>query len=59
MSANQHNRRVISVAVAVTLLLAGLATIVFGDAWIGVAAIAAGVAVFFSAAPRTPHGMRS
>jgi hypothetical protein len=58
MSANQHNHRVISITVAVTLLLAGLATIVFGDIWIGVAAVAVGVVVSINAAVRIPHDHR-
>jgi hypothetical protein len=58
MSAKQHNHRVTSVAIAVTLLLAGVATIVFGDVSIGLAAVAASIAVFVSAVLRMPHTHR-
>ena len=58
MPAKQHNHRVITITIAVLLLLAGLATIVFGDIWIGAAAVAVGAAVSVSAAVRIPHEHR-
>ena len=59
MSAKQHNHRVTSAAIAVTLLLAGVATIIFGDPSIGLAAVAASIAVFVSAVLRMPRAHRA
>jgi TctA family transporter len=61
MSAKQHNRQLLLAAVTATLVVAGLATIVFGDLWVGVAAIALGAIAALSAAQRSPqpaHGLR-
>jgi hypothetical protein len=62
MSPKRHNWQVIRDAVAATLVVAGLATIVFGDLWVGVAAIVLGAVAAFSAAQRSaqrPRGLRS